>query len=86
VRATYTNNVAAATGTLGGPATLALTGSATGSGPMLSLTLHNVRFVATARNWSISAYLEAELHLKNVGTSAAAITSYNLSSTIIEEA
>jgi hypothetical protein len=33
VRAIYTNNVAAATGTLGGPATLALTGSASGFAP-----------------------------------------------------
>jgi hypothetical protein len=36
VRATYTDNVAAATGTLGGPATLALTGSASGFAAVLA--------------------------------------------------
>ena len=86
VRATYTNNVASATGTLtGGGASQALSGSASGFAASLALAVQSYWL----QTWSSStgggdnasdfivARVVGTLRLRNLGTAAATLTSYN---------
>jgi Flp pilus assembly pilin Flp len=76
VRATYTDNVAAATGTLGGPATLALTGSASGFAAVLAWIGMPADFALNVSNGGVSSPTNAAAGptgtatLSNTGTLA----------------
>jgi Flp pilus assembly pilin Flp len=76
VRATYTANVAAATGTLGGSATLGLTGSASGFGPAWAFDAE------PDGNMSIPAYDSIGFKvftLRNIGTLAGNVPTHYIS-------
>jgi Flp pilus assembly pilin Flp len=82
VRAIYTANVAAATGTLGGPAALALTGSASGMPSQLELILsYDPVIHVRMHSGDYQGFIYGDLLLKNNGTSAVMITGYNFSAT-----
>jgi hypothetical protein len=79
VRATYTDNVPAATGTLGGPATLALTGSASGFAPAWAFdATPDGTFVISSPS-SNPASTALIFTLRNTGTLAGAVPARSIS-------